>query len=108
MPDNNALTFEGMANEVYAALKSPKSFDLQSYRGAFADIAHKHGIWHHKNRATYNNYFKEVMKRVKNLIRSPRGLQPVTPSTTPTPPPAHVYHKQYIDNKMLAAGDYDD
>ncbi len=105
---NNVNTYDMMANEVYTVMKSPKEFDLQLYRGAFATVAHRHGIWHHQYAPTYNRYFKQVMDRVKNLIQNPRGLQPVTPSATLTPPPTHVYHRQYVDNKMLAAGDYDD
>lgn len=61
---------EAMAMEVFELFKEKEKevFSLSTYKSAFADVAHKHGIWHHEDAKEYNRFFGWVMTAVKVLI----------------------------------------
>ena len=70
MPKKRVPTFtERLGKEVFELFEEKQEFSLPAYKAAFADVAHRHGIWHHKDRAEYNRFFEWVMKEVKILIK---------------------------------------
>ena len=67
-----------------------------SFKSSFADVAHQHGIWHHKDSAQYNHVFGQVLNSVKRKI----GRNALSEACKVQPPPV-----ERIDYKKLAAND---
>lgn len=58
-----------MGTEVFELFASKTEFSEKAFHPAFRDVAHKHGIWHHKDAKEYNRFFKWVMDEVKFLTK---------------------------------------
>jgi hypothetical protein len=73
-----------------------------AFNAAFATIAHKHDIWHHKDAAQYNYHFTQVMSLIREKI-SREKLSQSCKRKTPSIPPRQK-HPQ-TDFKKRAAHD---
>lgn len=69
MPKRVPTFTERLGREVFELFEEKQEFSLPAYKSAFANVAHRHSIWHHKDRAEYNRFFEWVMKEVKLLIK---------------------------------------
>lgn len=77
MPRQHAPTFiETIAKEVFELFEEKDTFSLAAYKPAFRDAAHRHDIWHHREKGQYNYFFGVVMKEVKLLIKKHNKAQP--------------------------------
>lgn len=67
-PDQHLIT---MRDEVFEIIGD----DISRFREAFATVAHKHGISHGKDKATYNYHYRAVEQKVKASFASLRKRQ---------------------------------
>jgi hypothetical protein len=89
-----------MTDEVVTLIREGSSF-----KAAFATIAHKHNIWHHKEKAQYNYFFSQVMERVKKKIGREALSQACKKQISSAP--LHQTRERRPDFKQLAAHDID-
>jgi hypothetical protein len=64
------MNVEDAAKNVFVRMGSPTLFDLDSFKRAFAEVAHQHNIYHWSNRALYNYLFSGVQKAVSRHCKA--------------------------------------
>lgn len=68
-PRTAPTLIDTMSKETFELLTEKRAFALVPFKSTFAQVAHKHDIWHHEGKGQYNYFFRQVMQGVKRLIR---------------------------------------
>ncbi|HCJ45618.1 MAG: hypothetical protein COZ27_01390 [Candidatus Moranbacteria bacterium CG_4_10_14_3_um_filter_41_65] len=83
-----------IGQEVFCLLMEPGVFSLEDFKKAFADVAHKHDIWHHKEKEQYNYFFRQAMKEVKRLIKNKGNAKKIR---APVLNPSRLQYNRNLD-----------